>query len=151
VRFVAHLVLEAPLLAVKLLDRQRTDDAPQVAGHGFLDGRLDFVHRHPEEALGRPPNVVDVALHLDLRHGLDVDGNALDRVDVRQIDLERHHAQRQDLVLLPRRPHEGAATADNAEAFDLALLAADLLAQQLPAAEDDQSFVGPGFFVAQTY
>ena len=68
-----------------------------------------------------------VALHLDLGHRLDVDRDALDGVDVRQVDLERHHLQREPLVLLPGRPDEGAAAADDAEALDLALVVHDLL------------------------
>ncbi len=90
----ADLVLEALLVPVQLLDRQGADDAAQVAGHRLLDRRLDLVDRHAEETLGGAADMIDVALHLDLGHGLDVDRDALDGVDVAQVDVEGHHAQR---------------------------------------------------------
>lgn len=77
-------VLEPPLVAVQLLQRERADDAPQVARDGLLDGALDLRRRHPEETLGRLADVVRVALDLDLGDRLDVDRDALDRVDVPQ-------------------------------------------------------------------
>ena len=148
---VADLLLETTLVAVQLLDGQGADDAAEVTGDGLLDGRLDVLYRHPEKALGRAADVVDVALHLDLGDGLDVDGDALDRVDVTQVDLQRHHPQRQDLVLLPRRPHEGAAAAHDPKPLDLAGFRPHLAAEQLAAAEHDQRLVGPRLLVAHPH
>jgi hypothetical protein len=146
--FLADLLLETALVPVQLLDRQGTDDATQVAGHRLLDGRLDIVHRHTQKPLCGAPDMVDVALHLDLGYRLDVDRDALDGVNVGHVDLESHHAQRENLVLLPRRPHEGAAAADDAETLDFALLGADLFAEKLAATEDDQRFVRTRLLVA---
>ena len=148
---VPHLLLEALLVAVELLHGEGADDAAQVAGDRLLDGGLDVVHRHPEETLRRLADVVDVALHLDLGHRLDVDGDALDRVDVLEVDVERHHPQRQDLEALPRRPDEGAAAADDPEPLDLAGGGADLRAGQLAAAVDDQGLVRSRLLVAAAH
>jgi hypothetical protein len=148
--FLADLLLETALVPVQLLDRQGTDDATQVAGHRLLDGRLDIVHRHTQKPLCGAPDMVDVALHLDLGYRLDVDRDALDGVDVGHVDLERHHAQRENLVLLPRRPHEGAAAADDAETLDFALLGTDLFPEQFAATEDDQRLVWTRLLVSDT-
>ncbi len=144
---IADLLLEALLIAVEFLDGQRTDDTPQVTGDGFLDRRLHVVDRHAEEALRRPPDMLDVSVNLDLGDRLDVDRNPLDGVDMREIDLQRHHPQREDLVLFPPRPDEGTAASDDPETLDFALFAADLPPQQFAPSEDDQGLVGTGLLV----
>ena len=86
-----HFVLEELLFAVEFLHGQGADNAAQVARDSLLDGCLHIIHRHPQKTLGGTSNVLDIALDLDLRHRLDVDRDALNRVDMRQIDLESHH------------------------------------------------------------
>ena len=86
-----HFVLEELLFAVEFLHGQGADNAAQVARDSLLDGGLHIIHRHPQKTLGGTSNVLNIALDLDLRHRLDVDRDALNRVDMRQIDLESHH------------------------------------------------------------
>ncbi len=148
VGFLPHLVLEELLLAIEFFHGEGADDAPQMTGDGLLDGRLNAIDRHPEEALGGAPNVVDVALDLDLRHRLDVDRDSLDGVDVTEVDLEGHHPQREHLVLFPRRPDKRPAAPDDAESFDLAFLGANLLPEQLASTENDERLVRPRLLVA---
>ena len=149
VGLLADALLEPLLVAVQLLDGEGADDAAQVTGHGLLDGALDLLRRDAQEALRGTPHVVDVAGDLDLRHGLHVDGDALHRVDVLEVDVEGHHLEGDDLGGLPRRPHEGAAAADDPERLHLALLVADLPAGQLAPAVDDERLVGPRLLVAE--
>ena len=146
---LAHLLLEAFLVAVELFEGQRADDAAEVARDRFLDGRADLLGRHAQEALRGLADVVHVAPHLHLRHGLDVDGDALVRIDVLEVDVERHHPQGEHLVLLPGGEDERAAAADDAEAFGYAPGVFDLVTQELPAAVDDQRLVRPGLLVKQ--
>ena len=145
---LADAVLEALLISVQLLDGQRSDDAAQVTGERLLDRRLDLRDRHPEKTLGSRTDVFDVSADLDLCHRLDVDRNAANGVDVRQVDLESHHLQRKKLVAFPAGPDEGTAASNDAERLDRPRLVPDLPAQKLPPTEDDQSLVRTGLLVA---
>ena len=87
-------------------------------------------------------------LDFDLSDRLDIDRDALLGVDVRQVDLERHHLERQSLVGLPARPDEGAAAAHDPVADALAFgIYHPAAAEKLLAAKDDQRFVGTGLLV----
>jgi hypothetical protein len=77
--------------------RERADDAAQVPGHRLLDRGLHLPGIDAEEGLRGLLDEVGGGVDLHLRHGLHVDRDALLRVHVGHVDLERHHLEREAL------------------------------------------------------
>ncbi len=92
----AHAVGHHLGLLDDLFHRELPDNAAQVSFHHQPDQRFPVLRRLGEELLGRGQDRFRIGLHLDLRHCLHGDGNALLGVQVLlRSNIEGHQLQRQ--------------------------------------------------------
>ena len=127
----AHALGHHLRLFHNLLNRQLADDAAQVTFHDQADETLALVGRLGEELLGGGKDRLLVGADLDLRDGLDRNGDALLGVEVLlRCDVEAHQFEGQFPGVFNNRKDNGTVALDDARAAKTV---------------DDQSFVGTSF------
>ena len=120
-RFARELLREALTVAVHFLDGQRAEDGSQMAFERLEDHLLNLIVRHAEETLGRRLQRRIVAADLHVRHGLDRDRHALQRVRPLDLERDRHHVEVQVLDLLEQRDAQRGAASYHPVADDAAI------------------------------
>ena len=129
----AHAVGDHLRLLHDFFHRELADDAAQMAFHHQADQAFALLIGLGQELLRRGQDGLHVRLHLDLRHGLDRDRDALLGVEILlRGHVERHQFERKLAADLDHGKHDRAVSFHDARAAK---------------AVDDQRFVRTGFAI----